>query len=56
MQKIDSEEAKCRLERGVEEGDTVSPKLFTRVLEHNFRKLNWSIKRGRNINGSKLLK
>jgi hypothetical protein len=54
-QKIDSDEANSRLERGVKEGDTVSPKLSTRVLDHKFRKLNQSSKRGRTINDSKLI-
>lgn len=41
------------IERGVRQGDPVSPKLFTALLEHIFRKLEWdSI--GLNINGERL--
>ena len=42
--------AKIKLERGVRQGDTISPKLFTAVLEEVFRKLDWS-KKGIKING-----
>ena len=41
------------LERGVKQGDPISPKLFTAVLEDIFRNLKWA-KRGVNINGSKI--
>ena len=32
---------KIRIKRGVRQGDTISPKLFTATLESIFRKLNW---------------
>ncbi|CAH1224416.1 unnamed protein product [Diabrotica balteata] len=32
---------KIRSERGVRQGDTISPKLFTLALEDVFKKLNW---------------
>ena len=41
------------LERGVKQGDPISPKLFTAVLEDIFRNLKWD-KQGININGRKL--
>lgn len=44
---------KVPIEKGVRQGDTISPKLFTAVLEEIFRKLNWE-KKGININGEKL--
>ncbi|EYC11015.1 hypothetical protein Y032_0053g2428 [Ancylostoma ceylanicum] len=39
--------------RGVRQGDTISPKLFTATLEHVFRKLNWS-DYGVSVNGNQL--
>ena len=42
-----------QLERGVRQGDTCSPKLFTACLERAFRQLNWSEK-GIKIDGEYL--
>ena len=39
-----------KLKRGVRQGDTISPKLFTLVLEDCFKKLKWDTK-GINIDG-----
>lgn len=41
------------VERGIRQGDTISPKLFITVLESIFKQLNWS-QRGINIDGKKL--
>jgi len=41
---------KFQVERGVRQGDTISPKLFTSALETVFKKLDWS-EMGINING-----
>ena len=35
------ESEKIRFKRGVRQGDTISPKLFTATLEGIFRRLNW---------------
>ena len=35
---------KIRIKRGVRQGDTISPKLFTATLESIFRRLNWENK------------
>ena len=45
--------AKFNIGRGVRQGDTISPKLFTSTLESVFKKLDWS-KMGININGKYL--
>lgn len=42
-----------KIERGVRQGDTISPKLFTLTLENIFRELMWENK-GINIDGQKL--
>lgn len=44
---------KFKIGRGVRQGDTISPKLFTSILESVFKKLDWS-KMGININGEYL--
>ena len=41
---------KLKIGRGVRQGDTISPKLFTTSLESVFKKLNWN-EMGINING-----
>ncbi|KAJ4446882.1 hypothetical protein ANN_13582 [Periplaneta americana] len=43
-----------RIERGVRQGDPISPKLFTSLLEDIFRKLKWKKRHGININGHRL--
>ncbi|XP_057654761.1 uncharacterized protein LOC130893016 [Diorhabda carinulata] len=35
---------KIHVGRGIRQGDTISPKLFTCVLEYSFKKLNWEEK------------
>ena len=44
---------KFPIERGVRQGDTMSPKLFTATLEHAFKTLDWENK-GINIDGKRL--
>ncbi|KAG1663725.1 Equilibrative nucleoside transporter 3 [Nymphon striatum] len=44
---------KIRLEKGVRQGDSISPKIFTACLENVFRCLNW-ISKGIPINGHRL--
>lgn len=41
------------IERGVRQGDVISPKLFTTLLEYMFKKINFG-EMGININGEKL--
>lgn len=41
------------VKRGVRQGDTLSPKLFTNAIEHTFKNLDWELK-GININGEML--
>ena len=45
---LHKESEKIRIKRGVIQGDTISPKLFTATLEGIFRRLNWEDK-GMNI-------
>ena len=51
--KLHENTKKFRIGRGVRQGDTISPKLFTSSLESVFKKLDWS-KMGININGKYL--
>ena len=41
---LHKESEKIRIKRGVRQGDTISPKLFTATLESIFRRLNWEHK------------
>lgn len=51
--KLEEEGDEIKIERGVRQGDPISPKLFTAVLEEVFRHLNWE-KYGIKINGENL--
>jgi hypothetical protein len=46
----DLETMKIDLGKGVRQGDTISPKLFTLALENVFKKLNW-VEKGLKIDG-----
>ncbi|KAG1687439.1 Folylpolyglutamate synthase, mitochondrial [Nymphon striatum] len=50
--KLHTNTNKIRLEKGVRQGDSISPKLFTACLENVFRGLNWTSK-GILINGDR---
>ena len=41
---LHKESEKIRIKRGVRQGDTISPKLFTATSESIFRRLNWENK------------
>ena len=41
---LHKESEKIRIKRGVRQGDTISPKLFTATVESIFRRLNWENK------------
>ena len=41
---LHKESEKIRIKKGVSQGDTISPKLFTATLEMIFRRLNWENK------------
>ena len=51
--KTDKESAPFTLSRGVKQGDPISSKLFTCLLEHVFRQIDWH-NCGIDINGNKL--
>ncbi len=51
--RMDGESKPFRVQRGVRQGDTISPKLFTAVLEDIFRSMDWQTQ-GININGEHL--
>lgn len=51
--KLESIGEEFPVERGVRQGDPISPKIFSAVLEMIFRNLNWKNK-GLNINGENL--
>ena len=48
---LHKESEKIRIKRGIRQGDTISPKLFTATLESIFRRLNWENK-GVTIDGA----
>jgi len=50
---LHTESNKINIQRGVRQGDTMSPKLFNAALEAIIRKLDWEEK-GININGERL--
>ena len=41
---LHKESEKIRIKRGVRQGDTILPKLFTAILDSIFRRLNWENK------------
>src|SRR3977135_3868128 len=51
--RLDKESNKFPIQKGVRQGDTLSPKLFNAGLEQVFRMLNWD-NTGITINGEKL--
>lgn len=51
--KLHTQTNPIKMKKGVRQGDTISPKLFTLCLEDIFKKLNWDDK-GINVNGRKI--
>lgn len=49
--KLQDKTEKFNIRKGVRQGDTISPKLFTAALEEVFKRLEWQ-ERGININGT----
>ena len=52
--RTEKEGKEFKIKRGVKQGDPLSPKLFTSLLEHQFRKIEWKNEYGINIDGHKL--
>lgn len=51
--KLHTDTKTFRIERGVRQGDNISPKLFTMLLEFMFKKLEWD-NMGINVDGERL--
>ena len=51
--RLHKDSEKIKINKGVRQGDTISPKLFTACLENIFRKMKWESE-GININGEYL--
>ena len=51
--RLHKDRERIRIDKGVRQGDTISPKLFTSCLEGIFRELDWE-RKGLNINGEYL--
>jgi hypothetical protein len=50
--RLHKESNKIKINKGVRQGDTISPKLFTACLEKIFRSIDWTEK-GINVNGER---
>ena len=49
----DKDTTEIKILKGVRQGDTISPKLFTAGLQEIFKRVEWS-EDGVNVNGTKL--